>query len=233
MNKDRYLETVRKSSLFRTLRGESFAVLMENGVLRSVEEEAFFFMQGEPATHVYVLCEGRARMVQYTPNGLQITLRLVTPGQTFGGVALLQPSSGYPVTAQAMQDCLAIGWEARFLQMLAEKEPSIALNTMQLMHHYIVELQERQQALSAARVEQRIARTLLKLAAQAGRKTEAGILIDFPLTRQEIAEMCGTTLYTVSRTLNEWERKGLLDIGREKVILLQPHGLVEIAEGFE
>lgn len=206
---------------------------MENGILRSVEEESFFFMQGDAATHVYVLCAGRVRLLQYTPNGQQIILRLVTAGQTFGGIALIQPSSGYPVTAQAIEDSLAVGWETSFLKKLAEKEPSIALNAMELMHHYILELQEREQTLIAGRVEQRIAQTLLKLAAQSGRKMESGILIDFPITRQEIAELCGTTLFTVSRTLNEWERKGIVAIGREKVIILQPHSLVEIAEGFK
>lgn len=232
MNIQSFSEIVRRSSLFRAIDASNFTLLMQNGILRSVEEEGFFFMQGDPATHVYVLCEGRARMLQYTPNGQQITLRLVTAGQTFGAIAILQPASGYPVTAQAIKDSLAIGWEAQFLQKLAESEPSITLNVMELMHHYILELQEREQALIASRVEQRIARTLLKLAVQCGRKIEQGILIDFPITRQEIAEMCGTTLFTVSRTLNEWERKGLLDIGREKVVILQPHGLVEIAEGF-
>lgn len=231
ISKETFSAIVRQSSLFRTIHGAHFSQLMENGILRSVEEGAFFFMQGDSATHVYVLCQGRARLLQYTPSGQQITLRLVTPGQTFGGIALIQPASGYPVTAQAIEDSTAIGWETQFLQKLAEKEPSIALNAMELMHHYIIELQEREQALIAERVEQRIARTLLKLASQCGRKIEQGILIDFPITRQEIAEMCGTTLFTVSRTLNEWERKGLLDLGREKVVILQPHGLVEIAEG--
>ncbi len=231
MNREAFSAIVRQSSLFRSINAANFALLMENGILRSVEEEAFFFMQGDPTTHVYVLCRGRTRLLQYTPNGQQIILRLITPGQTFGGIALLQPSSGYPVTAQAIEDSIAMGWEARFLQKLAEKEPSISLNILQLMHHYVLELQERQRALIAERVEQRIARILLKLAAQFGQKTDQGILINFPLTRQAIAEMCGTTLFTVSRTLNEWERKGLLDIGREKVVILQPHGLVEIAEG--
>ncbi|MFN3309690.1 MAG: Crp/Fnr family transcriptional regulator [Anaerolineales bacterium] len=231
MSKEAFSATVRQSSLFRTISAANFTLLMENGILRSVEEEALFFLQGDPATHVYVFCQGRARLLQYTPNGQQIILRLVNPGQTFAAIALLQPSSGYPVTAQAIEDSIAMSWEARFLQKLAEKEPSITLNTLQLMHHYILELQERQQALIADRVEQRIARMLLKLTAQFGQKTNQGILIDFPITRQAIAEMCGTTIFTVSRTLNEWERKGILDIGREKVVILQPHGLVEIAEG--
>jgi len=98
------------------------------------------------------------------------------------------------------------------------------------MHGYILELQSRQQALVTGRVEQRIALILLKLAAQAGKKTPEGVLIDLALTRQDIAEMSGTTLFTVSRTLNEWERQGMLKIGRERVVIREPHGLVKIAE---
>jgi CRP-like cAMP-binding protein len=101
---------------------------------------------------------------------------------------------------------------------------------MGLMHGYISELQERQKALVTDRVEQRIARILLKLAAQSGRKIDEGVLIDLPITRQDIAEMSGTTLFTVSRTLNEWERGGLLEIGRERVVIRDPHGLVSIAD---
>ena len=56
------------------------------------------------------------------------------------------------------------------------------------------------------------------------------MLIDFPLSRQDLAEMCGTTLYTVSRTLSEWQAQGLVVTGRERVVVRFPHGLVRIAE---
>jgi CRP-like cAMP-binding protein len=129
-----------------------------------------------------------------------------------------------------VEDSTALAWNTARLRELVEKDPSISLNVMGLMHGYISELQERQKALVSDRVEQRIARILLKLAAQSGRKIDEGVLIDLPITRQDIAEMCGTTLFTVSRTLNEWERGGLLEIGRERVVIRDPHGLVSIAD---
>jgi CRP-like cAMP-binding protein len=223
-------EIVRQSSLFRDASPAAFAQVLGMSVSRSVEEDGYFFMQGDPAPHAYVLLSGRVKMLQITPNGQQITLRIMTPGQTYGGVALLNPPDGYPATAQAVENSTAMAWSTAQLRELAAKEPSISLNTMQLMHGYITELQDRQQALVSERVEQRIARVLLKLAAQSGKKVEEGILIDMPLTRQDVAEMSGTTLFTVSRTLNEWERNGLLKIGREKVIIREPHGLVRIAD---
>jgi len=223
-------ELIRQSSLFKDVSPNVFAEVLEAGMLRSVEEGGFFFMQADPATHAYVLVEGRVKMIQITPNGQQITLRIMTPGQTYGGIALLNPRAGYPATAQAVENSSAMAWDTQHLRGLVEQEPSISLNVMSLMHGYISELQERQKALVTDRVEQRIARILLKLATQSGTKIDEGVLIDLPLTRQDVAEMSGTTLFTVSRTLNEWERNGLLDIGRERVVIRNPHGLVSIAD---
>ena len=224
-------QLIRQSSLFKDVSLTGLEKALQASVKRSVEEDGFFFMQGDLATHAYVLLDGRVKMLQYAPNGQQITLRLITPGQTFAGIALLRPEAGYPATAQAAEDSLALAWNTEDLRQLAAQEPSISLNTMQLMHNYILELQERQQSLVTGRVEQRVACILLKLAAQAGKKEEGGVLIDLPLTRQDIAEMSGTTLFSVSRTLNDWERRGLLKIGRERVVVCDPHGLVQIAEG--
>jgi CRP-like cAMP-binding protein len=223
-------ELVRQSSLFKNINPSIFSQVLEAGVSRSVEEDGFFFLQSDPATHAYVLLEGRVKMIQITPNGQQITLRIMTPGQTYGGIALLNPRSGYPATAQAVENSTAMCWDTVHLRALVEQEPSISLNVMSLMHGYITELQERQKALVTDRVEQRIARNLLKLAAQSGKKIKDGVLIDLPLTRQDIAEMSGTTLFTVSRTLNAWERDGLLDIGRERVVICDPHRLVSISD---
>jgi CRP-like cAMP-binding protein len=71
---------------------------------------------------------------------------------------------------------------------------------------------------------------LLRLARQAGRKVENGVLLDLPLSRQDLGEMTGTTLYTVSRIMSNWEQNGLIETGRERVVICNPHGLVTIAE---
>ena len=229
MNKDSRV-ILRQSSLFQNVSPEVFEQAFTLGLPRSIEEGGFFFMQGDPATHAYVLITGRVKMLQITPNGQQITLRMMTPGQTYGGIALLNPQAGYPATAQSVENSTAWAWDTANLRKLAEKETAISLNTMQLMHGYITELQERQKALITERVEQRIARILLKLASEAGKKVDEGVLIDMPLTRQDVAEMSGTTLYTVSRTMSEWERNGWLKIGRGRVVIREPHSLVRISD---
>lgn len=219
-----------QSQLFTGVSPKGLEQLYKSGVERSVEEEGFFFLQGDPATHAYVLLTGRVKMVQITPSGQQITMRIMTAGDTFGGIALLRPEAGYPASAHAEEDSTAMAWNTEALRGLLDDEPAISMNVMRLMHGTISELQERQKALVTDRVEQRIARILLKLASQSGKKIDEGILIDLPITRQDIAEMSGTTLFTVSRTLNEWDRDGLLEIGRERVVIRKPHLLVKVSD---
>jgi CRP-like cAMP-binding protein len=106
--------------------------------------------------------------------------------------------------------------------------PYMSFDLMRLMTGNIQEMQERYRELATEKVERRIARSLLRLAAQMGTKMDRGIELTF--TRQDLAEMSGTTLYTVSRVLSEWERQGLVETGRERVLIRDPHGVVRIAE---
>ena len=112
---------------------------------------------------------------------------------------------------------------------LMEQFPPIAFKAMRHMADQIQELQDRVRELSTERVERRIANALLRLAQQTGQKTPEGVLINLPLSRQDLAEMTGTTLYTVSRILSRWEQEEIVDTGRERVLIRVPHRLVIIA----
>jgi CRP-like cAMP-binding protein len=80
------------------------------------------------------------------------------------------------------------------------------------------------------RVERRVARALLRLVQEAGRRVDAGVEIDFPVSRQDIAEMTGTTLFTVSRLLSAWEERGIVRSGRQRIVLTKPQALIALAE---
>jgi len=103
---------------------------------------------------------------------------------------------------------------------------------MELMTGYIMEMQERYRELATERVECRIALTVLRLASQIGiRSSDEENVIELPLSRQDVAEASGTTVFTVSRVLADWERQGVVETGRERVLIRNPHGLVQISEG--
>jgi CRP-like cAMP-binding protein len=198
--------------------------------VRRVAAGAFYFHENDPATHLYVLTEGRLKITQLTPEGHQVIHMLLTGGQPFGGVAALGEGV-YPITAEAVEDCAALSWDAQTMTGLMRKYPDIAINTARFLARRFHELQVQHRQLMTERVERRVARALLKLADHAGRKAPGGVEIDFPLSRQDLAEMTGTTLFTVSRLLSGWDDKGLIKAQRQRVTVLNAEALQTIAEG--
>jgi CRP/FNR family transcriptional regulator, nitrogen oxide reductase regulator len=108
--------------------------------------------------------------------------------------------------------------------------PALAANTLQAVGGRLQETQTRIVEISTQQVEQRIAHALLRLAKQSGRKLDHGVEIDFPITRQDIGQMTGTTLHTVSRILSGWEQAGLIESGRQRIVLREPHKIFVLAE---
>jgi CRP-like cAMP-binding protein len=217
------------SPLLNGLSDPDVVKVIEAGHPRGAVRDEFFFHQGSPATTLYLLTAGRVRLLQVTPEGAQIVLRFVSVGELFGAVAFLGEMI-YPASAQAVGDCTAVCWDGKTMQDLIERYPRLAHNTMVQMAGRIQELQDRLREMATERVERRIANTLLRLARQTGKKTAEGVLIDLPLSRQDLAEMSGTTLYTVSRVLSRWEQDGIVEAGRERVLIRVPHRLVVIAQ---
>lgn len=215
--------------LFAGLQPAELTAIRANATRRSVATGSFFFQQGEPAHNCYVLLSGRVRVTQLTPEGNQVILHMIGPGDGFALVAPFTPGE-YGVSAEAVEDAEALAWDGATMERLMQEHPAVAINALRFLAGRLHELQERFRELATERVERRVARAVLRLARQTGRKTDAGILIDLPLSRQDLAEMTGTTLYTVSRILSGWEAAGLVEVGRERVVIKRGHGLVSIAE---
>jgi CRP/FNR family transcriptional regulator, nitrogen oxide reductase regulator len=214
---------LRRVNVFREATDEDLKMFIEKGILRSIEEGEFFFFQGDPATYLYVLVSGRAKLLQTSQVGQQVNLRIINEWQMFGALGAVREDATYPATAQALEPSTALAIESSFLKEM-----------MQLMTGYIMEMQERYRELATEKVERRIALTILRLAGQIGKRAAGKEMsVELPLSRQDVAEASGTTIYTVSRVLAEWERRGLVEAGRERVLIRNPHGLVQISEGLD
>ena len=204
------------------------AVLQEARSIR-VPKNHSVFEQGEDAHSFFVLLHGHVRASKVTPTGEQIVVRYVAPGETLG-VAMAIGLSRYPATATAVDDSIVLAWPTTAWPRLVERYPSLATNTLRTIGDRLQETHSRVIEMSTQQVEQRVAHALLRLARQSGRKVEAGVQIDFPISRQDIAQMTGTTLHTVSRLLSGWEQRGLIESGRQKIVLREPDQLVILAE---
>jgi CRP/FNR family transcriptional regulator, nitrogen oxide reductase regulator len=203
-------------------------------VLRAARRHAVrsgepIFRQDEEARSLFVLAGGRLKVTQLTADGQQVVVRFIGPGEMFGCVAVLGQNT-YPGTATAVEDSVAIGWDQGAMARLIEAYPPIAMNALGTVGARLQETQTRLRELATQKVERRIAHTVIRLARQSGRRVPGGVQIEFPISRQDIAEMAGTTLHTVSRVLSAWEQRGLVDSGRRRVVVRKPHDLVAIAE---
>lgn len=223
------LEALARCPVFQGLTPEDLRHIRAAAQSKKLRRGEMLFAQGEPATHAYVVEVGRMRLVQVHPDGRAVVHRILTPGEFFGGVAVLGEAQ-YPVSAEALEESGVLGWSGEALQRLLLRCPRVALNLLRLQARRIEELQERVQELISERVERRVARAVLRLARQTGRRVEEGILIDLPLSREDLAGLTGTTLYTASRILSRWEQQGIVSAGRQRLVIRKPHALVEIAE---
>ncbi|HRK90347.1 MAG TPA: Crp/Fnr family transcriptional regulator [Anaerolineales bacterium] len=220
--------------VFQHATDEDLDLILKNSITRSIEEGGFFFMQGDEAEYLYILTSGQVKLMQSNPSGQQVNLRTISPWQMFGALgAVRNDGATYPATAQALEDSTALAIQSNFLRSMLETRPYLSFDLMNLMTSYIQEMQARYRELATERVEQRVANALIRLAGQSGFKSgkEAGIELSF--SRQDVAEMTGTTLYTVSRLLSDWERRGIIKTGREKITILKPHDLLKVSEGLE
>ncbi len=187
------------------------------------------FQQDEEASSFFILLHGHLRVMKITPDGQQVVVRFVTPGEIFG-IAMAMGRTTYPATAISVVDSVALAWPSAAWPRLVARHPSLAVNMMQTVGGRLQDAHTRVIEMSTEQVERRVAHALLRLAQQAGRKGEDGILIDFPISRQDVAEMTGTTLHTVSRLLSAWEDQGLVDSGRQRISIRNPHKLFLLAE---
>jgi CRP-like cAMP-binding protein len=186
------------------------------------------FRQGEIAKSFFVLLHGRLKVVKVAPDGSQFVVRFVNPGDLYGiAKALRRPD--YPATALALVDSVTLVWPSTIWDELAAAHPAFAGNVMQMMGQRLDEAHTRLKELSTEEVASRVAHTLLRLVTQSGREAKEGVVFDFTLTQQDIAEASGTTLHSVSRVFSTWEKAGLVSTGRRKIVVHDVKGLAALA----
>jgi len=197
---------------------------------RRFDKGAAPFEQGAPADSFFLLLDGHVQASKLTPDGRQIIVRYIGPGELFGIAAQIRETT-YPATAKAVVESLTLVWPSSIWPELAAKFPALSSGLLQAFGARLADANARVIEMATEPVERRLARALLKLAAQSGRPVEGGVEIDFPLTRQELGEMIGATLFSVSRLLKAWETEGLIAGGRARIVVRRSDRLSAIAEG--
>lgn len=223
------IEVLRNSEMFAGLTADALQAVAAAGSVRRLAAGTRIFAQGDPGSSGHSLLEGRIKIVQTRADGSQAVLRFIGPGEMYGTVAALM-NQPFPADAVAVTDSVEIWWSIPTFRQLIRAYPEIGLRSTAAAGARLMDLQSRMGEMTGERVEQRIARTLLRLMETAGRTTDDGVEIDFPITRQDLAEMAGSTLHTVSRTLAAMDQRGVTGSGRRRIIVRDPRALAHLAE---
>lgn len=223
------LSSVRGLPIFAGLSDADLTGLLSSARASRHLKHARVFMQGDPAVSFFVLVDGYVQAIKTTATGQEIVVRYVSPGELFG----LAPAIGlthYPATALAVVDAVTLGWPSANWPTLSAGYPQIATYALRTVGARLQEAHERVVELTTEEVEQRIARVLGRLAAQAGRATAKGTEIEFPLRRQDVAQLAGTTLHSASRVLSRFEGQGLITSAHQHIVVCNAPALLHIAE---
>ncbi|HEX5418036.1 MAG TPA: Crp/Fnr family transcriptional regulator [Chloroflexota bacterium] len=194
---------------------------------RQISRGSFVFLQDEPIAAVHLLLEGRIKVVRETEEGRVVIMRLIEPGELFGLVGYATGTT-YRNSALAQTNTRILAIPRAEFAALTASNAAFAVAILDELGKRLGDAEGRIQDLQTERAACRIARVLLKLFGEA-RCSLGDALPTLPLSRQDLADLCGTNLSTASRTVSEWEQHGIVDAGRERVKLLRPRALAAIA----
>jgi len=220
----------RRLSTFDGLAEDVVAYCLEHSAMATARRGELLIQQGEPARLVYVIKSGYAKFVSTSPDGHEVLVGIAGPFDVFGQAAATEHLRAYLVTAMALTTMELLLWSRAKALELTEKFPAIHSRLDAQMVANLDLVLGRLHTVSEGHVPQRLTRALLELADRHGQKQPRGVSINPPLTRQDLAALTGTTLYTVSRLLADWEHRGLVATSRGHVQLLDVEALKDIAD---
>ena len=199
-------------ALFTDISAQDRTVIVSAARERMFSRGQIIHIEGDDLRQVVLLTSGYAKMVQCGQNGTAVILRLCGPGELVGTLGVTMQAR-YRSTPQAIASSTALVWERDVFESLSKRFPSLRLNVAYILYKQLEDMEDRFREISTERVAPRLGRQIFRLVEQVGIPSNSSVEIN--LTREELAQLIGTSLFTVSRLLSEWDRKGIVTTRRE------------------
>jgi CRP-like cAMP-binding protein len=182
--------------------------------------------EGDRAEHLFLMLDGGARHYTMSPRGEKIGVRWIPPGDVIGGAAFLSIPTMYLLSTEAVKPSVALVWERAAIRSFVPALPRLLENALLVAHDYLILYKILHVAISCHSAPQRVAQVLGYLAKEMGHKVPGGVQIY--VRNEELANDANVTIFTVSRLMGQWQRKGLLTKGRGNVVLRSPEELIRM-----
>jgi CRP-like cAMP-binding protein len=216
------------SALFTGLSEKECLEIASCGRARTYAQNEILFSQGQSARNMVMIHSGSVKLSQLSASGNEVILWMTGSSDPVG-VPAETTSCNHTCSARAMEQCKASVWEYAKLQSLMLEYPQIRKNMSRILTSRLDELQERFREVATEKVARRLALALLRLAKKVGKPANPGTEIS--LSRDELAQMTGTTLFTISRVLSQWAEDGFVLPRRGSVVVLDAQRLSQVSEG--
>jgi CRP-like cAMP-binding protein len=213
------------SALFTGLTQRECMEISSCAKFRTFARDELLFAQGQPVRNMMLIQSGSVKLTQLSPNGNEVILWMNGSGDSIG-LSAESPACSHTCSARAMEQCRALIWDYAKLQNLMLGYPQIRMNIGQILSLRLHELEERFREVATEKVAKRVALALLRLLSKVGKQSPWGVEIS--LSREELGQMTGTTLFTISRILSKWGEEGFVLPRREGVVIRDPDRLVQL-----
>jgi CRP-like cAMP-binding protein len=216
-------ELLRTTPIFSRLSQGDRRTIAEVAAVRQYSKGETIFEQESPSDF-YAIASGRVKIFKMMPNGKDVILEVFGPGDPLGAVAAYMERP-FPASAAALEDttCVIIP-RAAFFRLL-ESNPSLVRGLLLGLTTRLVDLTNRLAELTGGRIEPRFARLFVKLATEMGRGERGGTFIPLGLSRQELADMTGTTIETCIRIMSRWNKDGIVRTEKDGFVVLDRSAL--------
>jgi CRP-like cAMP-binding protein len=222
------LNILRRVPFFAGLAAADLAAINRRFHERGYAAGETIYVAGDVALRLYVVAVGKVKVVRHTLAGQDIVLDVLAPGELFGALSALGDAE-YPDTAQALTPCCVLEIAAEDFQAILRDHPAVALAALDIVVGRLEAAHEQIHQLSAQSAASRVAAALLALSRKLGQPHDDALLIQMPLSREDLAAMTGATAETVSRIMSKLRAEGVIRSGRQWVAIADPARLAAIA----
>jgi CRP/FNR family transcriptional regulator len=224
----RVQHALQSMALFRRLSPDDRGRLTPHARVRDYVKGERIFAEGSPSDRFHAIARGRVKVFKTTPGGKDVILEIFGVGDPLGAVAVYE-GWPFPASAVALEDTTCVSIERSAFFALLEAHPTLVRGLLLGLTHRLVELTNRLAELSGGKVEPRFARLFLKLADEVGRAAPDGTFIAMPLSRQELADLTGTTIETAIRIMSRWNKQRIVVTDRTGFLVADPKALEALA----
>jgi CRP/FNR family transcriptional regulator, nitrogen oxide reductase regulator len=223
---------VERFELFSGISRADCARIVSTAQERHFARRQRIFFEGNPIKHVILLVSGSVKITQFGLSGHGVILRINGPGEMVGAIGpspCLGQHGEHCSTAWTLEKSSVLAWETVQFETLSERFPFLRRNAAHILEKWLQELEERFREISTERVSPRLSSELVRLLGQVGKRKSEGHL-EILLSHQELAQLTGTTLFTVSRLLCQWESHGIVSLRRGGVLVKNVPALIDLSQ---